>query len=343
MRATVIVTDACNLRCAYCSAPMRPGTLSDEHIDRLFALLAASPAARVDINLHGGEPTLAWDRVERVCRSSAALGASRPVSVNICTNGTALDASRVGFLVAAGANVRVSIDGRRADHDLHRRPRNAAFAETSYDETLGALRRLVAARARVSANLVTTPRTVGTLSRNLALLLGEGLDHVSISPVVGLEWPGEALLTLDRELRALPMLLGRSLDRNPERREEVRRAVQSEIGRAACCAGDAPGDARVLVVGADGRIFGDEPAEGMEEALRIGHLDTVGALEDLPALGRTTFQALFDAGVYSPAVALSVKRTHRLLRRHLTAAYEALFGSLRDAGTTDVLPEGTAT
>lgn len=94
-------------------------------------------------------------------------------------------------------------------------------------------------------------------------------------------------------------------------------------------------DARVLVIGPDGRIFGDEPEARTEAALLIGHVDGIERFEELPKLQRTAFQLMYDREFYPPQVLRDVQRTHRLLRLRLRETYVDLFGPLPEAAQAD--------
>ena len=87
-------------------------------------------------------------------------------------------------------------------------------------------------------------------------------------------------------------------------------------------------DAKVLVIGPDGRVFGDEPEARTEDALVLGHVEEIEDLRELPELERTAFQLMYDRQFYPPEVLRDVRRTHRLLRRRMTQIYRSLFGPL---------------
>ena len=329
LQISVIFTDACNLRCTYCTTAKRPVTITSAHLEALVRLLDATAPAPLDLNFHGGEPTLAWDRVEELVARITPQAARRPLSLNLCTNGTHLNAERARFLAAHGFNARVSIDGDRATHTASRRPFAAGeSADAAYDATLAGLQALVQAGVSTAANMVVTPATVGDLCRNAVFLLKQGLVHLVISPVVGQPWPEEALLTLDAQLRAMLPLWERWLHGHPRQAEDLRRSLRSEGNRARYCAGDGPvqPDARLYVIGPDGRIFGDEPDARTEKALTLGHLDAITALDQLPPLPRNAFELMYDRAFYPPTVLRDVRRTHRLLARRVAEAEAALFG-----------------
>jgi sulfatase maturation enzyme AslB (radical SAM superfamily) len=327
---SVIFTDACNMRCTYCSTAKRPNHLDSERLAKVAALLARTSPAPLDLNFHGGEPLLNWDRVVELVDHIRPQMGERRISLNLCTNATHLTEDRARFLADHGFNVRVSIDGRKASHvrarlahDRDTRP------EQLYAATLAGLRHLVRFDARVAANMVVTPDTVGDLLSNAVFLIKQGLVHLVISPVVGVPWPDEAVLELDRQLRQMGLVWRRWLEKAPPHlHEDLRRNILSEIDRATYCIGERMNqpDALVLVFGPDGRIFGDEPDIRTEKALVLGHVDEVEDIDALPGLPRTAFQLMYDREHYPPHVLKDLRRTHRLLRKRMVDLYVDLFG-----------------
>lgn len=327
---SVIFTDACNMRCTYCTTAKRPSHLDSDRLAKMARLLARTSPAPLDLNFHGGEPLLNWDRVVELVDHMRPQMAKRRVSLNLCTNATHLTAERAQFLADEGFNVRVSIDGRKASHTRFRKARDRSEDPAAlYDATLAGLQHLAKARARVAANMVVTPDTVDDLLSNAVFLIKQGLVHLVISPVVGMPWEDRHLLALDRQLRQMTLVWRHWMRTAPARlHEDLRRSILSEIDRATYCIGERMNqpDALVLVFGPDGRIFGDEPEIRTEKALVLGHLDEIEDLDALPGLPRTAFQLMYDREFYAPHVLRDVRRTHRLLRNRMTDLYTELFG-----------------
>jgi sulfatase maturation enzyme AslB (radical SAM superfamily) len=339
---SVILTDECNMRCRYCTTAKRPVEISDHVLDRLALLLDDTGSSDLDINFHGGEPTLVWESGvlgldARLCALEARAPGTRRITRSICTNGTLITAERAAFLATHRFNVRLSVDGRRRSHTLYRLPaggRQAVATQDLYGAAIEALGLLIAAGAKTAANMVVTPATVGELVANAVFLLRQGLVHLVISPVVGMRWDDEHLLALDRGLLGMHEVWRLWIERHPPHaHEDLRRSLLSEIDRAAYCIGERMNqpDATVLVIGPDGRIFGDEPEARTETALHIGHVDSIQRFDELPKLARTAFQLMYDREFHPPEVLRDVQRTHRLLRLRLREVYVDLFGPLPDA------------
>jgi uncharacterized protein len=125
------VSGNCNLRCAYCAEsatlPARdkmPGELIDCALCRLFRW--SPPGAAVSIHLGSGEPLLQTESVLEIGLKANALATveTRPLSLHLTTNGTMLNDSIVQDLIDGGWNIKVSIDGPEAVHDLYRRDKS---------------------------------------------------------------------------------------------------------------------------------------------------------------------------------------------------------------------------
>jgi sulfatase maturation enzyme AslB (radical SAM superfamily) len=340
---SVIFTDECNMRCTYCTTPKRNVFITDAIIDRIVTLLERAAPATIDLNYHGGEPTLVWPQIERLTAGIAAMRRERRMSLNLCTNGTHLDDDRARFLREEGFDVRVSIDGREDTHTRFRRAPDRHSDETAralHQRSLSGLRTLIRNEVNTAVNMVVTPDTVKDLLSNAVFLIKQGLVHLVISPVVGMPWHDEALLELDRQLRDMTRVWRHWMTQSDARKhEDLRRSLLSEIDRCAYCIGlrmNQP-DARILVIGPDGRIFGDEPDARTEGQLVLGHVDEVERLADVPPLKRSGFQIMYDRELYRPDVLRDVKRTHRLLRNRMCEIYAVLFPShpmtiVREAG-----------
>jgi sulfatase maturation enzyme AslB (radical SAM superfamily) len=326
----VLLTEQCNMRCRYCTTAKRDGDMGPEVMGHVVRLLESTEPAGLDVNFHGGEPTLHWDGIVALAEALQPTMGRRRVSFNMCTNGTHLDADRAAWLAEQDVDVRVSIDGRVGAHASNRLPRfERAAADALHKASVAGLEHLVDAGVSTSVNMVVTPETVDQLLDNAVFLLRKGLVHLIVSPVVGQHWDGPSLLALDAQLRQVMVLWQRWFSRADERaQEQLRRSLLSEVERATYCAGLATNqpDATFVVFTPDGRVLGDEPDYRVEGRLLLAQVDQVDRLEALPALPRTAFQLMYDEGFYTDDVLQSVRRTHTLLRKRTEALYLRLFG-----------------
>ena len=149
------VHQRCNLACDYCyvyeladqSWRERPRTMPDDVREAALARFAEHARRhqlpRVRIVLHGGEPLLyGADRLaELVAAARAVFPASCRVEFGMQTNGVLLDEPTVAMLVRHGISAGVSVDGRPADHDRHRRTANGRGSFAAVARGVDLLRR----------------------------------------------------------------------------------------------------------------------------------------------------------------------------------------------------------
>ena len=326
---SIIFTDECNMRCTYCTTAKRRVDISNAVIEKTCQLIAATAPAAININYHGGEPTLVWPQVEYFTACLLPKIHGRNVSLNMCTNGTNIEQTQAQFLKKHNFDLRVSIDGKANTHTLFRKARDRSQeAKDIYTRTLRGLKYLIAHQVPTAANMVVTPKTVVQLAENAVFLLKQGLVHLVISPVVGMPWDDDALVTLNDQLRLMAVVWRRWLSKaTPAKQEYLRRSILSEIDRAAYCIGERMNqpDAKIFVIGPDGRIFGDEPEVRSEKNLVLGTVFSVSHFDELPPLPKTAFQLMYDKEFYPPHVLRDVQRTHKILRNRLAETYQQLF------------------
>src|SRR5262249_49138060 len=219
MDITLVLTHRCNLACTYCYAGDHHGAeMDDATMDRALDLLYGDGSGRAQLSFFGGEPFLAFRAMRRAVAGAQARAAGRPLVLQCTTNGAALTAEHVVFIVETGMHVTVSIDGIA---EAHERTRPRAGGQSSFAATLRGLRLLIHAGARPEAMMVITPETAPYVARSVAWLWDLGVQRVHANLSLGADWGGGARAVLKEELVAL----GRELLR---RRLELRRRVLSE-------------------------------------------------------------------------------------------------------------------
>jgi uncharacterized protein len=127
---TVIeITQACNLRCRYCTygggfPDCRTHTstrMSAEMVKRSVdsALQHGDALEEITIGFYGGEPLLAFNLIEEAVLYSKSQTAKN-VRFSVTTNATLIDRRIAGFFRKHSFSVLISIDGPRRLHDLFR-------------------------------------------------------------------------------------------------------------------------------------------------------------------------------------------------------------------------------
>ncbi|MFH2054968.1 MAG: radical SAM protein [bacterium] len=178
--AIVHVTNACNLRCSYCST--QAGTRGPSHImpirtfERVLeSLCHESKRDAIALIFHGGEPLLAglpwFKKAMRLLRKRIATTNTR-FKLIVQTNGTLIGDAYARFFADNGFTVGVSLDGPKAIHDSTR---------GGYDRVLKGL----AAMKRCGTNhgliSVLSRPVVNNLPRVLEYFESQGEAHVQFN------------------------------------------------------------------------------------------------------------------------------------------------------------------
>lgn len=144
------VSNACNLRCVYCYAGSGSyGRQPRTKMGRGLAIKAIDTMYRNFPNIEsiiffGGEPTLAMDVIESVCKHVEELHkcgkAKRIPEYGIVTNGTRINDEAIRIVKQHDIRVTMSIDGPQKIHDLLRPTKGA---RGSYELARAGFNRLV--------------------------------------------------------------------------------------------------------------------------------------------------------------------------------------------------------
>jgi MoaA/NifB/PqqE/SkfB family radical SAM enzyme len=169
------VTKACNLRCRYCyfsaSRPL-PGELTSADFSRLWPGLVALRPRKIVFT--GGEPLLRPD----IFRLLSGLQAEAPgpgITRSLNTNGLLVTAEVATRLAGLIDQIRVSLDGPRAQNDLLR-------GDGSYDAAVRALACLQAAGLDPGVLVTVTSATLPYLEDFLCFLMERGITKINLNP-----------------------------------------------------------------------------------------------------------------------------------------------------------------
>lgn len=246
---TLVLTEQCNLRCAYCYVP-KTGRVMAESVALRAAdfLLDRAPVGRdLTLSFFGGEPFLARPVMERVMTHARGRAGAR-LRFTVPTNGTLLDDQALQLVRASGMQMALSLDGAAATAD---RPDAAGVG------SLGRLRPLL---PRVSEfkpilRMTVTPDNVTHLRDNVITLYGWGFQRIMHQPALEQEWPAEAVETWCAEHRRLAdWLCDRYADRQPMPDLITLEGIAKRLGgqrQAYCGAGLSQ-----AAVSIEGRLFG---------------------------------------------------------------------------------------
>lgn len=187
-------TNACNLRCSYCSLGEKsePAALSEDAMERALGWFCGYARERgerkLSVILHGGEPMLIpAERYDRVLERTVGRHGDMEIAFKIQTNGTVLSDAYLALFRKYAFRIGVSLDGLRHIHDGQRRD---ASGGATYDRVAANIRRLLAERLPVSALMVLTRPSLGAGYGYLELMAQLGVP-IKINPLLE---TGEALV-----------------------------------------------------------------------------------------------------------------------------------------------------
>ena len=272
------VSGSCNLQCTYCAEsmtlpqrqPMAKETLS-RAVEALFAW--SNPAAPLTILFGNGEPLLHAKRVKAVGELAIGLARQqdRQLTLSLTTNGTLLKRDIRRWLIKDGWEVKVSLDGGRADHDRHRID---ARGKGSYGRIKGKLRKLAKAipqRCSTTAVFCKGSDAARIIAAHAAL----GVRSLEIVPVAAP--PGSPLLPGKAELldyrRFIAAYAKKLLNKNklpalPRLQGQLRHVLGLGNKQIVCGAGR-----NFFAVGREGQLYPCYRFVGLEQFI-LGNLES---------------------------------------------------------------------
>ncbi len=249
MNLLIFLSDRCNMSCDYCFLSLNQGAAVVLELEA--ARLAAREhrarhGARARFTVLGGEPFIHYPLLKAVAAAVAEEAPGSPVGV--VTNGTRLCPKMLGELSALGARVTVSLDGRAAAHDGHRKL--VGEKGSSFAESLKALEGCD--KSLLRANMVVCADTVGGLAGNVEALREAGLRSLSFHLNILEPWTADGLAALERSLAGFARYWKALCAAAP---------LALELSHLASFAPLAPDHGYdELVLGADGRYY---PCDGL--------------------------------------------------------------------------------
>jgi len=304
----LVVTPACNLRCAYCyQAVRRPGRMPWPVAKASLVRLLESRSRLRQVCMTGGEPLLAAPLVRRIVRFVRTHEpARRRLRVDVISNGTLLDDRLAAFLAMHGVGLQISMDGVMAAQALR-----GAWTYARLDALLERLgsRQPRWFRRRVSVAITLTPATVPHLAESFAYLLSKDVREISVAPALGAArgWRRARMAELDREFgRVFSASLAHRRRTGRVPLTLFRKTVEDQAHPSQPLCGITGGSK--IVVDADGRVYGCHPAipsfmtrpspllENVAAAMSLGGISDLDPEDALPAFR----EALDATGLFGP-------------------------------------------
>lgn len=211
MKYTLLITQRCNLDCAYCYIGKRPRRMSLDTarkvVDFVFGHAAlGSPAGEsLDVAFFGGEPLLEFNRLRDITHLLEDHPGFDPCRVHLAvvSNGTVFTDEIADFLRTHRIGLDVSCDGPSEIHDRFRRFRNGQGSSARVERTL---RWAQEALSLVLVNAVYRPETLRRLPETVRYLSALGLRQIYLNPDFTADWRPADLEVLPRIYRQLGRL-----------------------------------------------------------------------------------------------------------------------------------------
>lgn len=185
----IVVTLRCNHSCHYCQVSRQTQDkqrfdISLDHLDRTLDLIFQSPAPELTIEFQGGEPMLAFDKVQY-----AVIGAKernrlhgKALRFVICTNLTVATDDMLLFCKEHAVLISTSLDGPSAVHDSNRPVAGSVQSSTLLREGIERARAVVG-YDRVSALMTTSSLSLEQPEAIIDCYRDNGFDHVFLRPI----------------------------------------------------------------------------------------------------------------------------------------------------------------
>lgn len=163
MNITFWVTEDCNLRCKYCYVNKNKQYFKPQYIDKIINFIRDQVTTTNDrslnINFHGGEPTLNFPLIKEIVEHLNALKRILKLEIQyfITTNGTIINNAILDFFDTNNFNVSVSIDGIKSINDKNRIYPNG---KGSFNKVLKTLNKFKAQHIYTRIRMTLTPETV---------------------------------------------------------------------------------------------------------------------------------------------------------------------------------------
>lgn len=199
----LILTEGCNLACAYCFEKdmlgyrRMPLDTAKAAVDLLFDYSGNEP--RLRITHFGGEPTLNLATLQGATEyaKSKAVTSGKTVHFDMTTNGVTLNEAMVAYLVEQDIEVLLSIDGLRTTHDRYRLDKRG---QGTFERVIEGLRVLKKARSWISVKLTVMPVNAPHLFDDVVGLYNLGANEFIIGYATGIDWSTEERRVYSQQL-----------------------------------------------------------------------------------------------------------------------------------------------
>lgn len=180
-RVTLILTNNCNLGCRYCYMFGGEGKTHymscEKAIEAIKLSVSCNKVDQLRISFFGGEPTMAFDQIQKVVRFGKELGVN--LAFHISTNGV-ISEDILNYLVQEKFLIGVSMDGPPYLNDIHRPFPDGSSPSKIVESTI---KRLAHKRARFLVRVTISSLNVNKMVESLEYWADLGARYIHFEPI----------------------------------------------------------------------------------------------------------------------------------------------------------------
>jgi His-Xaa-Ser system radical SAM maturase HxsB len=183
-----VVTLRCEHSCQYCQVSRQTASkdefdMSEETADRSIDLMFDSPASHLTLEIQGGEPLLAFDRIKYIVARAKAKAAvhDKKMDIVVTTNLACVDDEMLIFFRDEEVRVSTSLDGPEFLHNKNR-PRPG---QDSYERAIAGIQRSreVLGYENVAALMTTTSASLDYVEEIIDEYVRRGFHSIFLRPL----------------------------------------------------------------------------------------------------------------------------------------------------------------
>ena len=204
-----MLTQRCNLRCAYCYQRRSPREQTRDVLEHLARDIRRSGDRRTRVIFHGGEPLLRKDLLLHAVSRLLDEQGEAICDLGIVTNGSRIDDEVLELFCRHGFRVDVSFDGVREAQDFRDRG--------SFDRVVDNLRKLVACheagRLELGVGVTVTLENLPYLARSIDFLTELGVPRLEVEGDLFGPWVEGSEYEVDTQVELVVDSMARRLER----------------------------------------------------------------------------------------------------------------------------------
>jgi radical SAM protein with 4Fe4S-binding SPASM domain len=184
------ITNECTNNCEYCFVDKGASSMSSPVMNNALDILIGSPGKNKKVLLFGGEPTLAFDKIDnlvRVAVAKAKIG-RKNIKFGIATNAQTMTPEQLSFFSKHDFQISVSIDGKRGFHDRYRKRKDSSGTYNDVVKNLLLIQEKIVSQ-RISCLFGVHPLNVKKMYDNFMHIRDNLLiENINIEPIQNVKW-----------------------------------------------------------------------------------------------------------------------------------------------------------